>query len=201
MSSPRRSTGKARAVQRAGGAVSAEARAAAVRLLVLDVDGVLTDGRLYFDADGEALKVFDVRDGLGVKLLREAGIEVAILSARRSPIVEGRARELGITRVMQGAADKGAGLVELMQALNMRPEQCGYIGDDWPDLAAMAQAGFAATVADAAAEVRRVAHWISAATGGRGAVRELAEFILRAQGRFEALLRQHGDCGARGTDA
>jgi len=179
--------------------MSAEQRAAAVRLLVLDVDGVLTDGRLYFGADGEALKVFDVRDGHGIKLLREAGVEVAILSARRSPIVERRARELGIARVVQGAADKGAGLGELMAALQVRPEQCGYIGDDWPDLAALAQAGFAATVADAAPEVRRVAHWISAAPGGQGAVRELAEFILRAQGRFDGLLRRHG--GAPGNDA
>ncbi|MCU0764486.1 MAG: HAD-IIIA family hydrolase [Burkholderiaceae bacterium] len=179
--------------------MSPERRAAALRLLVLDVDGVLTDGRLYFGADGEALKVFDVRDGHGIKLLREAGIEVAILSARRSPVVERRARELGITRVVQGAADKGAGLVELMAALQVGSEQCGYIGDDWPDLAALARAGFAATVADAAPEVRRVAHWISAAPGGRGAVRELAEFILRAQGRFDELLRRHG--GPADTDA
>jgi len=199
VSPPGRPKRQSRAVPRAAGTVSPEARAAEVRLLVLDVDGVLTDGRLYFDADGEALKVFDVRDGHGVKLLREAGIEVAILSARRSPIVERRARELGITQVMQGAADKGTGLAELMQAMNVRPDQCGYVGDDWPDLAALAQAGFAATVADAAPEVRRVAHWISAAPGGCGAVRELAEFILRAQGRFDQLLRRHG--GARLADA
>jgi len=166
-------------------------RAAAIRLLVLDVDGVLTDGRLYFGADGEALKVFDVRDGHGVKLLREAGIEVAILSARRSPIVERRARELGIMQVIQGAADKGASFADLARASRLAPEQCGYVGDDWPDLAALAQAGFAATVADAAPEVRQFAHWISVAPGGCGAVRELAEFILRAQGRFEALLRRH----------
>ena len=180
--------------------MSPEQRAAAVRLLVLDVDGVLTDGRLYFGAEGEALKVFDVRDGHGVKLLREAGIEVAILSARRSPIVERRARELGITQVIQGASDKGASFAELAQALKVASEHCGYIGDDWPDLAALAQAGFAVTVADAAPEVRRVAHWVTAAAGGRGAVRELAEFILRAQGRFEPLLRRQGG-GAAASDA
>jgi 3-deoxy-D-manno-octulosonate 8-phosphate phosphatase (KDO 8-P phosphatase) len=179
--------------------MSPERRAAGLRLLVLDVDGVLTDGRLHFGADGEALKVFDVRDGHGVRLLREAGIEVAILSARRSPIVERRARELGIAPVIQGAADKGAALAELLRTLRLPPGQCGYVGDDWPDLAALAQAGFAATVADAAPEVRRVAHWISGAPGGRGAVRELAEFILRAQGRFDELLRRHG--GAGGADA
>ena len=178
---------------------TAAQRAAGLRLLVLDVDGVLTDGRLYFGAEGEALKVFDVRDGHGIKLLREAGVEVAILSARRSPIVERRARELGIAHVVQGATDKGAGFAELVRALQLRPEQCGFVGDDWPDLAALAQAGFAATVADAAPEVRRAAHWISAAPGGRGAVRELAEFVLRAQGRFDELLRRHG--GAATTDA
>ena len=132
--------------------MNAEQRAASVRLLVLDVDGVLTDGRLYFGADGEAMKVFDVRDGHGVRLLREAGIEVAILSARRSPIVERRARELGIGPVIQGAADKGVALAELMRALQVNPRQCAYVGDDWPDLPALAQAGFAATVADAAPE-------------------------------------------------
>ncbi|MBK9244436.1 MAG: HAD-IIIA family hydrolase [Burkholderiales bacterium] len=172
--------------------MNAEQRAASVRLLVLDVDGVLTDGRLYFGADGEAMKVFDVRDGHGVRLLREAGIEVAILSARRSPIVERRARELGIGPVIQGAADKGVALAELMRALQVNPRQCAYVGDDWPDLPALAQAGFAATVADAAPEVRQVAHWASSAPGGRGAVRELAEFILRAQGRLDELRRRHG---------
>lgn len=189
-------TGTGRAgVRRAAGApaiATAEQRAAAIRLLVLDVDGVLTDGRLHFGPDGEALKVFDVRDGLGVKLLREAGIEVAILSARSSPIVERRARELGIAQVIQGAADKGAAFAALAQSQQLAPEQCGYVGDDWPDLPALALAGFAATVADAAPEVRRVAHWVTTAPGGRGAVREVAEFLLRAQGRFESLLQRHG---------
>jgi len=178
----------------------AEQRAAAVRLLVMDVDGVLTDGRLYFGADGEALKVFDVRDGLGVKMLREAGIEVAILSSRSSPIVERRARELGIGSVVQGSTDKGAGLAALVHALRLEPAQCGYIGDDWPDLAALAQAGFAATVSDASAEVRSISHWISEAPGGRGAVRELAEFILRSQGRLQDVLRRHGGAET-GSDA
>jgi 3-deoxy-D-manno-octulosonate 8-phosphate phosphatase (KDO 8-P phosphatase) len=159
--------------------------------MVLDVDGVLTDGRLYFGADGEALKVFDVRDGHGIKMLREAGIEVAILSARNSRIVEARARELGINHVIQGAADKVQGFRTLAQSLRFAPSDCGFAGDDWPDLAVLASVGFAATVADAAPEVRRIAHWTTTAAGGRGAVRELAEFILRAQGRFNPLLRQY----------
>jgi 3-deoxy-D-manno-octulosonate 8-phosphate phosphatase (KDO 8-P phosphatase) len=175
----------------------AQRRAAAVRLLVLDVDGVLTDGRLYFGADGESMKVFDVRDGHGVRLLREAGIEVAILSGRSSPIVDRRAGELGIVRVIQGAADKGGALASLARELGIALEHCAYIGDDWPDLAALARAGFAAAVADAAPEVRRAAHWSSSAPGGRGAVRELAEFILHAQGRFESAMGRHGT----GTDS
>jgi 3-deoxy-D-manno-octulosonate 8-phosphate phosphatase (KDO 8-P phosphatase) len=174
----------------------AERRAAAVRLLVVDVDGVLTDGRLYFGPDGEALKAFDVRDGHGIKLLREAGIEVAVLTARNSPIVDRRVRELGIERVIQGAADKAAAFAALAEAVRIAPAECGYIGDDWPDLPVLAQVGLAATVADAVAEVRRAAHWISRAPGGRGAVRELAEFILRAQGRFEPLLRRYRPAAA-----
>jgi 3-deoxy-D-manno-octulosonate 8-phosphate phosphatase (KDO 8-P phosphatase) len=168
-----------------------EQRAAGVRLMVLDVDGVLTDGRLYFGPDGEALKTFDVRDGHGIKMLRESGIEVAILSARKSRIVETRAGELGIARIVQGAADKLQGFHELAQSLQIAPARCGFIGDDWPDLAVLAEVGFAASVADAAPEVRRLAHWVTVARGGHGAVRELAEFILRAQGRFDGLLRRY----------
>jgi 3-deoxy-D-manno-octulosonate 8-phosphate phosphatase (KDO 8-P phosphatase) len=167
------------------------ARAGKVRLVMLDVDGVLTDGRLYFGPQGEALKVFDVRDGLGIKLMREAGIEVAILSARASEIVEIRARELGIARVLQGQSDKLAGWRHLLEVTQLHADQCAFMGDDWADLPVLAQVGFAATVADATDEVKRVAHWTAAAAGGRGAVRELAGFILRAQGKFDAALARH----------
>jgi 3-deoxy-D-manno-octulosonate 8-phosphate phosphatase (KDO 8-P phosphatase) len=166
-------------------------RAARVRLVILDVDGVLTDGRLYFGPQGEALKVFDVRDGLGIKLLREAGIEVAILSSRRSEIVDVRARELGIRHVRQGQADKRVGWTQLLDATGEPPEQCAFMGDDWADLPVLTQAGLAATVADADREVKRVAHWIAEAAGGHGAVRELAGFLLRAQGQYDAALRRH----------
>jgi 3-deoxy-D-manno-octulosonate 8-phosphate phosphatase (KDO 8-P phosphatase) len=192
MSAPPRRGQESLTPRREASPIGPAARAAAVRLLVLDVDGVLTDGRLHFGADGEALKVFDVRDGHGIKLLREAGIEVAILSARSSRIVERRAAELGIAHVIQGAADKAEGFARLLRALNVAPANCGYVGDDWPDLAVLSQVGFAATVADAAPEVRRAAHWTTAAPGGRGAVREVAEFLLRAQNRFDDLLRRHG---------
>lgn len=179
---------------------SAAERARRVALLVCDVDGVLTDGRLYFGARGELIKAFDVRDGLGLKLLRAAGIEVALLTARRSAIVATRARELGLARVLQGASDKGAGLQRLLAAAALPAQRCAYIGDDWPDLPCLhsvARAGgLAATVADACAEAKAAAHWIAAAPGGRGAVRQLAEFILRAQGRFDELLRAHGQAPA-----
>jgi 3-deoxy-D-manno-octulosonate 8-phosphate phosphatase (KDO 8-P phosphatase) len=169
----------------------AHSRARRLGLLVCDVDGVLTDGRLYIGAQGELMKAFDVRDGQGIKLLREAGIEVALLTARRSDIVAARARELGIARVLQGQSDKLAGFTQLLADTGIAADGCGYIGDDWPDLPCLQRAGFAATVADGCAEAKARAHWISAAAGGRGAVRELAEFILRAQGRFDELLRKH----------
>ena len=159
-----------------------EQRAARVRLVVLDVDGVLTDGRLYYGADGEALKVFDVRDGHGIKMLLAHRIDVAILSARDSPIVAQRARELGIGRVLQGRGDKGAGFRELIDEARIAASEAAYIGDDLPDLPVLRAAGFAATVDDACAEVKSVAHWIAPHPGGRAAVRACAEFILRAQG-------------------
>jgi 3-deoxy-D-manno-octulosonate 8-phosphate phosphatase (KDO 8-P phosphatase) len=172
--------------------MNAVERAARVRLMILDVDGVLTDGSLYYGPGGEVMKAFNVRDGHGVKLLREGGVEVAILTARQSEIVAVRARELGVDRVLQGAADKVAGFERLVDDTGIGVERCGYIGDDWPDLAVLTRVGFAATVADAAPEVRAAAHWITAAPGGRGAVRELAEFVLHAQGRFAPLLARHG---------
>jgi 3-deoxy-D-manno-octulosonate 8-phosphate phosphatase (KDO 8-P phosphatase) len=172
--------------------MNAVERAARVRLMILDVDGVLTDGSLYYGPGGEVMKAFNVRDGHGVKLLREGGVEVAILTARQSEIVAVRARELGVNRVLQGAADKVAGFERLAGDAGIAAESCGYIGDDWPDLAVLTRVGFAATVADAAPEVRAAAHWVTAAPGGRGAVRELAEFVLQAQGRFAPLLARHG---------
>jgi 3-deoxy-D-manno-octulosonate 8-phosphate phosphatase (KDO 8-P phosphatase) len=166
---------------------TAERRAARVRLVILDVDGVLTDGRLYFGADGEALKVFDVRDGHGVRLLREAGLGVAVLSSRASPIVARRAAELDMTPVLQGERDKLAGLDRLLSTTGMAAQHCAYMGDDWPDLPVLAQVGFAAAVADASPQVRRAAHWVAPAPGGRGAVRALAEYLLRCRQRHPSL--------------
>jgi len=162
--------------------LTAQQRAARVRLLALDVDGVLTDGRLYYGPQGEALKAFDVRDGHGIKMLLAHGVAVAILSARSSDIVAVRARELGIARVLQGRGDKAAGFGELLGDAGIAADAAGYVGDDLPDLPVLRIAGFAATVADARDEVKSAAHWIAPAAGGRAAVRACAEFILRAQG-------------------
>ena len=162
--------------------LTAEQRAARVRLMVLDVDGVLTDGRLYYGPQGEAMKVFDVRDGHGIKMLMSNGVEVALLSARNSEMVSVRARELGIARVMQGRSDKAGAFATLLADAAVASDAGGYIGDDLPDLPAMRTAGFAATVADGCDAVKAAAHWISPHPGGRGAVRALAEFIVRAKG-------------------
>lgn len=171
-------------------AADALARARQVVLLVCDVDGVLTDGRLYYGPQGEALKVFDVRDGHGIRMLAAHGVEVAVLSARSSPIVAQRARELGIERVLQGRGDKAEGFRELLAATQVNAERAAYIGDDFPDLPALRLAGFAATVADARDEVKAAAHWVAPQPGGHAAVRALAEFILRAQGADPAAMVQ-----------
>jgi 3-deoxy-D-manno-octulosonate 8-phosphate phosphatase (KDO 8-P phosphatase) len=120
---------------------------------------------------------------------------VALLTARRSDLVAARARELGIELVRQGEVDKAAGFARLLADTGVPAAQCGYIGDDWPDLPVLAQAGLAATVADACAECKAIAHWISTAPAGRGAVRELAEFIVRAQGKYDDLLARHSSGG------
>ena len=152
-----------------------------IELLVLDVDGVLTDGRLYFTARGEAMKVFHARDGHGIKLLLQSGVRVAAISGRRSAAVTARMRELKVRHVVQGCTDKVAAFSTLTRRLGIAPLKCACIGDDTPDLPLMSAVGFAATVADAHPLVRAAAHWISVAPGGHGAVRELTDEILRAR--------------------
>lgn len=152
-----------------------------IELLILDVDGVLTDGRLYFAPTGEALKVFHVHDGHGIQLLMGSGVHVAAVSGRRSAAVTARMRELKVRHVMQGCSDKVAALRQLAQKLRIAPLACACIVDDTPDLPLMSAVGFAAAVADAHPLVRSAAHWVSAAPGGRGAVRELCDELLRAR--------------------
>ncbi|NNM62160.1 MAG: HAD hydrolase family protein [Steroidobacteraceae bacterium] len=154
---------------------------AKIELLVLDVDGVLTDGSLYFGARGEVLKVFHVQDGHGIKLLQASGVAVAVISGRRSPAVTRRMRELGLRHVVQGCADKAAALASIGAKLGVAPTSAACLVDDTPDLPLMASVGFAAAVADAHPIVRAAAHWVAAANGGRGAVRELCDAILRAR--------------------
>ena len=150
----------------------AAARAPAVELLVLDVDGVLTDGRLYLGARGEALKAFHVRDGHGIKLLREKGIEVAVISGRRSAAVARRCRELGVRHLRQGVRDKRAALDELCAALALSLRSCAAVGDDTPDVPLLRAVGLAFAVADAHPQARAAAHHVTRLAGGCGAVRE-----------------------------
>jgi 3-deoxy-D-manno-octulosonate 8-phosphate phosphatase (KDO 8-P phosphatase) len=157
-------------------------RARRVRLLVLDVDGVLTDGRLHITAQGEETKVFHVRDGSGIVAVQRAGVVVAIISGRDSAAVTRRAAELGIRHVRQGIADKGAALDALLGELGLAPDVLGCVGDDTPDLPLLERAALAVAVADAHPSARGAAHWITTANGGHGAVREVCDLLLTARG-------------------
>lgn len=159
-------------------------RARRVRLVIFDVDGVLTDGLLHYGSDGEAFKTFHVRDGHGIVLLRLAGIPQAILSARESEAVRTRMRELGVRYVLQGERDKAAGLERLLAQAEVSAEACAYIGDDVNDIPVLEKVGLAACPADAAPEAKRHAHLVTSATGGRGAARELCELVLEAHGKW-----------------
>lgn len=169
----------------------AAARAARVRLLALDVDGTLTDGTIFIGPGHEAMKGFSVRDGFGLTLLREAGLKIAIVTARQSSIVATRAAELRFDAIEQGVADKALALAEIAARYGLEPAQAAFMGDDWPDLGAMSIAGLAAAPADAAPEVAAAAHWVSSLAAGRGAVREFAQWLLQARGELDALLARH----------
>lgn len=158
------------------------AEAQNIKLLALDVDGVLSDGRVIYASDGSELKAFNIKDGLGIKLLQRAGVTVAIITGRRSTVVGRRAAELGITHLLEGRDDKLCALRELSASLGLSLAECAYMGDDLPDLSAVRSAGLGLTVADAAAEVRAAADWCSEAVGGAGAVREACEWLLRQRG-------------------
>lgn len=162
-------------------------RARAIRLLLLDVDGVLSDGGIVYDSEGRELKRFHIHDGLGIKLLQQHGIQVGIITGRVSPMVERRARELGIELLVQGREDKATAMQETIDKLSLTRDAVAYMGDDLPDLAAITQAGLGIAPANAVAIVRQHAHCITAATGGNGAVREAAEFILAAQGLLDTI--------------
>lgn len=165
-------------------------RAKQLKLMAFDVDGVLTDGSLYFTPGGDEIKVFSSLDGHGLKMLQSCGVRLSIITGRKSPMVEKRAANLGITLLHQGVEDKRAVLQEMLATLGIAPQEAGYMGDDVVDLPILRACGFAATVADGHEFVRRHVHWVSRCGGGRGAVRELCDFILRAQGHYDRLM--HG---------
>ena len=161
-----------------------EDKAAAIKLLFLDVDGVLTDGRITLNENGEEIKSFDVKDGLGLKLLMKDGIEVVIVTGRKSRVVAHRAKELGIREVYQGVSDKRLICRQLIEKRGFDKSQVGSVGDDLPDLAMFQESGLCITVADAVREVREQADFIASKRGGMGAVREISEWILKCRGRW-----------------
>ncbi|UDG82517.1 KdsC family phosphatase [Candidatus Vallotia cooleyia] len=163
-------------------------RAARVKLMIFDVDGTLTDGTLYFTPDGDAIKGFNSMDGHGLKLLEQAGIATAIITGRNSKIVELRAREIRVSHLYQGMSNKLIAFDKLLNISGVSANECGYMGDDWPDLAIMLRIGFSAAPAGAHPEVRNRAHLVTTARSGHGAAREVIDIILRAQDRYGSLL-------------
>ena len=162
-----------------------------VEALVLDVDGILSDGFVTLTNSGDEIKNFDIRDGLGMKLVQQAGVKVIIITGRTSHIVEKRMNALGVDQIYQGREDKGVALREACAQLNLAPEDCLYMGDDWPDLSAFAIAGMKVTVPNGHVEVRRRADLVTQAQGGRGAVREICDMILMSKGVYEQLLEKY----------
>ena len=157
-------------------------KAKKIKLVIFDVDGVLTDGSLFFGDDGQEYKSFYARDGLGMKLLQRTGVEIGIITARSSKVVLHRMENLGIKHVYQGSLDKASAFDEMLSKLNIKAEDTAYAGDDIIDLAVMQQVGLAVAVQDAHAHIKQHAHWITPHNGGRGAARDLCELIMEAQG-------------------
>ena len=166
-------------------------RAARVRLILFDVDGVLTDGTLLLHADGSESKVFDIKDGTGIVWAQRLGLTVGFLSARSSAATTQRAAQLGITLVHQGVASKLETYEQIADSLMLDEDEVAYMGDDILDLPVLSRVGLAAAPADASEDVRRRVHWVAQAKGGAGAARELIELILRAQGRWDSVLASY----------
>ena len=164
------------------------ARAQHIRLLVLDVDGVLTDGGLFFGDDGQEYKMFNSRDGHGMRMLQNAGIPIAIITGRQSEVVKHRMENLGVAHVYQGQREKLPAFEALLQEVGLAAEQVAYVGDDVVDLPILTRVGLAIAVQDAHTLVKQHAHWTTPQGGGRGAVRDVCELILQAQGRLDAAL-------------
>lgn len=166
--------------------MDAQTRASRIKLVVFDIDGVMTDGGLHYTDDGHELKTFNVQDGLGIKLMQRAGIEVVIITGRNCGVVGRRAADLGITHVFQGVADKAAVLGQLLEKLGLDWHEAAFMGDDLIDLRAMARVGLAIAPTNARPIVKERVHLMTTVGGGHGAVREAIEFILEAQGKLAA---------------
>jgi 3-deoxy-D-manno-octulosonate 8-phosphate phosphatase (KDO 8-P phosphatase) len=169
--------------------MSVEAKAARIRLVLFDVDGVLTDGRVVLHGDGSESKQFHIRDGIVMVWAQRVGLKIGLLSARMSPTTAVRAAQLGITLVHQGVASKIEAYEEIVGDIGFNDDEVAYMGDDIVDIAVLARVGLSAAPVDAVAEVRERVHWVSPSMGGGGAARELLELILRAQGRWDAIVR------------
>ncbi len=169
----------------------AQGRGLGLKAAIFDVDGVLTDGRIYIGEQGETVKAFSTLDGHGLKLLREGGIEPLVITGRDSPAVRRRVADLGLAHAVYGAGDKLAAAEALLAQLGLEWPDVGAIGDDWPDLPLLARAGFACAPSNAHAEVKAVAHHVTAVPGGHGAAREFCDLLLMASGRYAALLQSH----------
>ena len=163
-------------------------RAANIRMLVLDVDGVLTDGKLYFDHAGGEMKAFNTRDGMGIKILQRFGIEVAVITGRKSEAVAQRMSQLGVQHVYQGREDKLNAFLHLLEKTGLDTQQICFAGDDWIDLPVLLRVGLAVSVADAENRVKEQVHWITSRNGGDGAVREICNLILAAQDKDQTIL-------------
>jgi 3-deoxy-D-manno-octulosonate 8-phosphate phosphatase (KDO 8-P phosphatase) len=163
-------------------------KAGRIRLMAFDIDGVMTDGRLYFSPNGDEMKTFFSRDGLGLKMLARSGVKLAIITGRDSPIVTRRAENLGIDLVFQGVEDKRSAMARLLEREGIEFSEAGYMGDDVVDLAVMEACGFSATVPDCHATVRQIADYVAHAPAGAGAVREVCELLLQAQGNWDKAL-------------
>lgn len=166
-------------------------RASRIRLVIFDVDGVLTDGSLYLGDDGLEYKAFNSRDGHGMVMLQHSGVRLAVITGRTSNVVQMRMESLGISDVFQGYREKLPAYEELKQRLSLADETIAYVGDDVVDLPVMRRVGLAVAVADAQPQVRDLAHWCTAAPGGRGAAREVCEMIMEAQGTFEPMMSRY----------
>jgi 3-deoxy-D-manno-octulosonate 8-phosphate phosphatase (KDO 8-P phosphatase) len=162
-----------------------------IKLLLLDVDGVMTDGRIIYANGGEEAKAFDVKDGHGLKLIQRAGIQVGIITGRQSEIVARRAAELGIEIVYQGAKDKMQPFREILESLGLEPSEVAYVGDDVIDLPVMRQVGFSVTVADAVDDIKPYVDLVTSRPGGRGAVREVCDLLLKESGRWSSVTSRY----------